>query len=77
MHHPDEVRVFSAGDAPDVVDTRHEGDGMRFEIDEVHRCVLDGFTESPTWPLAKTLELAETMDAIREQIGVRYASEER
>jgi predicted dehydrogenase len=78
MHHPDEVRVTSSrGAAAEVIDTRFDGDGLRFEIDEVHRCVMEGLTESPTWPLAKTLELAETMDTIRDQIGVTYPNEDR
>jgi predicted dehydrogenase len=78
MHHPDEVRVTSSrGAEAEVIDTRFDGEGLRFEIDEVHRCVVEGLTESPTWPLAKTLELAETMDAIRDQIGVTYPSEDR
>jgi predicted dehydrogenase len=77
MHHPDEVRVSAGTGTPEVIDTRHEGDGLRFEIDETHRCVLGGLTESPIWPLEKTLELARTMDTIRGQIGVTYPSEER
>jgi predicted dehydrogenase len=77
MHHPDELRISSASSELEVIDTRHDGDGLRFEIDEVHRCVLEGFTESPTWPLAKTPQLAETMDTIRSQIDVTYPGEER
>ncbi len=48
---------------------------FRFEIGEVHRCITEGLQQSPTMPLADSYELAETMDRIRAQIGLRYPGE--
>ncbi|GGN40385.1 Gfo/Idh/MocA family protein [Streptomyces fuscichromogenes] len=50
------------------IDASHEGNGMQFEIDEVHRCLTEGLTESPIMPLADTIAIAETLDAIRVQV---------
>ena len=48
------------------------GVGYGNEIAEVHRCLRAGLTESPQVPPAQTLALLRQMDAIREQVGVRF-----
>ncbi len=50
-------------------------EGFRFEIEAVNKCLLDGQTECPTMPLDETLRLAETMDALRAEWGLRYRGE--
>jgi predicted dehydrogenase len=74
MHCPTAFTV-AAPDGPDEVDGSYEGNGMRFEIEEVHRCLAAGLVESPTVPLEETLALAATLDAIRDQIGLRFPGE--
>ncbi len=74
MHCPQSLTVTTiAGiehrDAPIV------GEGLRYQVAEVHRCLREGELESPAIPLAETLSLARTMDRIRAQIGVRYPGE--
>ncbi|MEJ5197316.1 MAG: Gfo/Idh/MocA family oxidoreductase [Anaerolineae bacterium] len=49
--------------------------GFRYEIAEVMACLAAGRTESPNMPLAETLAIAETMDEVRRQIGLRYPFE--
>jgi hypothetical protein len=39
------------------------------------RCLREGLTESPLWPHARTLAVMDTLDAVRERIGVRYPGE--
>ena len=68
------MNVVGAG--PEVVDAAFDGDGLQFEIREVHRCLDEGRTESPTMPLAETVALATVMDDIRAQIGVSYPGED-
>ncbi len=77
MHCPTSLTVEVYGSAAEVVDCGFEGDGLEFEIAEVHRCLAAGATESPTMPLADTLALAEAMDDIRSQIGLTYPDERR
>ena len=76
MHCPTSFTVHASGAAPEVVDCPFEGEGLQFEIVEVHRCIAAGRTESPTMPLAETLALAATMDDIRAQIGLTYPGED-
>jgi predicted dehydrogenase len=71
MHCPESIRVSAFGSSEDI-DATYEGNGLRFEIDEVHRCITDGQLESPTMPLDETVRLASTIDEIRSQIGLRF-----
>lgn len=76
MHCPTSFTVrTSEGD--DVVEAGWEGDGLRYQVDEVHRCLDEGLRESPRMPLSETLAVAEVMDEIRAQVGVRYPGEAR
>lgn len=50
-------------------------DGYLREAREAARCVREGLTESPYWSLEESLNLAETMDRIREKIGLVYPME--
>jgi predicted dehydrogenase len=74
MHCPDRISVHTIK-GPDVVAAPFDGDGLQFQIDEVHRCLQSGLTECPTMPLDETIAIAGTLDQIRAQIGVRYPSE--
>ncbi len=49
------------------------GNGYHYEADEVARCVAAGLTESPVMPLADSLAVAATVDALRAAIHGRRA----
>jgi hypothetical protein len=53
----------------------YEGEGLRFEVEEVHRCLAEGLTESPVMSLDETVAIAGVLDDIRGQIGVVYPGE--
>ncbi|MEV1065151.1 Gfo/Idh/MocA family oxidoreductase [Streptomyces sp. NPDC050263] len=67
MHCPQALTVTTPA-GTEHIDASHEGNGMQFEIDEVHRCLAEGLTESPVMPLADTIAIAETLDAIGARI---------
>jgi predicted dehydrogenase len=67
MHCPMTLRV---GD--ETVDVGFEGDGLRFEIEHVHRCLAAGLTESPVMALDESIALMAVLDDMRAQIGVVY-----
>lgn len=75
MHHPPGFSVNVNGHAP--VYHRHDetGQGLRHQVFEVHRCISQGFIESPRLPHAETLAFATTMDEIRRLLGVRYVTD--
>jgi predicted dehydrogenase len=74
MHCPNALRVLSPAGVEDI-DGTYEGNGLRFEIDEVHRCLDEGKNESDVMPLDETLALARTLDEIRRQIGLVFPGE--
>jgi predicted dehydrogenase len=74
MHCPDWIDVHTA-DGDERIETGFEGDGLRFQVDEVHRCLAEVLTESPIMPLDETLAIATTLDSIRAQLGVVYPGE--
>jgi predicted dehydrogenase len=74
MHCPTSITVTSR-EGHELIDGSYEGNGLRFEITEVHRCLAAGLTESPSMTLDETLQLARTMDEIRQQIGLVYPGE--
>jgi predicted dehydrogenase len=74
MHCPDHI-VVRGPRGEERLEAGFEGDGLRFEIDEVHRCLEADLVESARMPLDETLAIMQTLDAIRAQVGVRYPGE--
>lgn len=62
-------------DPQTVAAAPQEGNGYEHQAREVMRCLREGLTESPLWPHARTLAVMDTLDAVRERIGVRYPGE--
>ncbi|WP_037906451.1 Gfo/Idh/MocA family protein [Actinacidiphila yeochonensis] len=56
----------------DVHPADPDGTSMRHEAREVMRALRAGETQSPLVPLAGSLAVMRTLDAVRERIGVRY-----
>lgn len=73
MHCPQQLSVEVFG-ASDVIETPWVGTGLHFQVAEVHRCLEAGETQSSVMPLAETLSIMGTLDAIREQIGLTFPS---
>ncbi|KAI3356150.1 hypothetical protein L3Q82_017401, partial [Scortum barcoo] len=46
--------------------------GLRYEAEEVRRCLLEGLKESPGMPWAHSSLIAEVLDEARRQLGVTY-----
>jgi predicted dehydrogenase len=67
MHCPQHLVVDGA-----VVPAPFDGEGLRFQVEEVERCLERGERESRVMPLDETVELARTMDEVRRQVGVVY-----
>jgi predicted dehydrogenase len=74
MHCPSSLTVSTSGGV-EQIEASYEGNGLRFEIDEVHRCLSAGLRESPVITLDESVALATTLDAIRAELGVVYPGE--
>ena len=71
-------RRASIGGADSIsrIEAPFDGNGLRFQAAEVHRCLRAGERESPVMPLAESRRLAAIMDQARAQIGLRYAADD-
>ena len=67
----------STGHGPRRIEGREPvlGRGMAHEAVEFQRCLAEGRLESPLVPHAQTLTIMRQMDALRAQVGVRYAGD--
>jgi predicted dehydrogenase len=75
FHNPSHyIRRTAAGSERVEVDVA--GTGYQHEAAEVMRCVRDGLTQSPLFPHEDTIAILEVLDDARDQIGVRYPSDE-
>lgn len=63
------------GEASRTVELEPLVNGFEYQIREVMDCLDKGLTESPSLPHSFSLMMAQTMDAIRAQIGVRYLTD--
>lgn len=61
-----------AGEEPEVITGEA---GYHFEAAEVADCVRTGLKESPIMPLDETIAIAETLEEVRRQIGLRFPFE--
>jgi predicted dehydrogenase len=74
FYRPTGFTLVRGGAEPEYVPTPFDGLGYHFEAAEVQRCLREGLLESPVAPLAETLAVMSTLDAVRERIGVDYLS---
>ena len=80
FHHPTHATYTpspSGGSEPLRIDGREPviGGGYAHEAVEFQRCLAEGLLESPLVPHAQTLTIMRQMDALRAQVGVRYAGD--
>jgi predicted dehydrogenase len=55
---------------------RQDGFGYQFEAQHVTDCLMNGLVESPVMTHEDTVELMETLDAIRKVCGIKYAADD-
>lgn len=71
---PSSFRVVDrSGQVLERFEHTYQGHGLREEAAEAARCIRAGLKESPGLPLDESLEIMESLDEIRRQIGLDYA----
>lgn len=73
--HPTRMTIQRPGAEPERVEYPLEGTGMNYEAAEVMECIRAGALESSVMPLAESIAIAESMDTMRAQWGLRYPME--
>lgn len=75
-HRPEGLTYTPYGGEPMQFDyPQDHGNGYQYEAIEVGRCLRAGRRESPVMPLAESITIMETLDALRAQWGLRYPME--
>jgi predicted dehydrogenase len=64
---PATVTLIPRKGSPALVESGHEGRGLRHQADEVARRLAAGDAESPLMPLDETISIMETMDTVLAQ----------
>jgi predicted dehydrogenase len=76
FHHPDRIVVCRPRGEDDVdaeaVEAPGTGHGYSHELDEVHRCLRAGLTESPTMPLDDTVAVMSVLERALHALGVHF-----
>lgn len=67
--------VEREGEARRRMGVRFRAPGYQYEAEEVSRCLRESLPESPSLPLARSLEAVRVMDRIRECWGLQYPVE--
>jgi predicted dehydrogenase len=75
MHHPERMTLSASGSPDKTIHMPIDGYGYGYEAEEVMNCIRSGKIESSIMPLKETLTIVKTMDALREQWGLRYPAD--
>jgi len=70
-----QVSLQCPDEPPLIVSRSHDCNGYEWEAREVHACLRTGRLESEIMPHRATLDVMETLDAIRAKWGLRYPME--
>jgi len=71
------IQYYKTWNEMETVPVRErEGIGYQYEARHVNECLRQGLTESPIIPFAETIERMETLDKIRDIMGVRYPEDD-
>jgi predicted dehydrogenase len=76
FHHAQKLSVYKEHECVETFDVDYRGNGYVHEIDEVTDCLKNGRLESESIPHTLSLDLAETLDRVREIIGLQYDTAE-
>jgi hypothetical protein len=69
------IILHRQGEDPERLDVPMRGNGYNYEAEEVGRCLERGLLESEAMTHADTIGIMETMDRIRDSVGLTYPME--
>ena len=74
--HSERLTVYRGDAAPDERSYPIAGNGFNYEAEHFMALIRAGARQSPVMPVAESIAICETLDAVRDSIGVRYPFEE-
>jgi predicted dehydrogenase len=73
FHKSQKVEVFDEDhNSVELFQLPYQGNGYIHEIEEVNNCILQQHIQSDLLPLSFSLELAQLLDRVKGQIGLKY-----
>jgi predicted dehydrogenase len=69
MHRPEWLEVGGTA-GTERIEAAYAGEGLRFQVMEVHECLAAGRLESEVMQLDESLVIARVLDQIRSQVGI-------
>lgn len=72
FHHSEQLSIYTEKSTVESIQLPFKGNGYYHEIEEVNQCLLNGKIESDKMPHKMSLLLIQTLDKIRQQIGLNY-----
>ncbi len=71
FHEPTSVKIQTP-ESEETKEFKVDSNGYNFEAEHVQKMLLEGKTESTEMTFAKSLQLIELLDKVRDQIGLEY-----
>lgn len=71
FHHSEKLTILKENQPPTEIELPYKGNGYVHEIEEVMSCLQKGKTESEKMSHDMSLQLIDTLDTIREKIGLQ------
>ena len=71
FHEPTSVKIQTP-ESEETKEFKVDSNGYNFEAEHVQKMLLEGKTESTEMNFAKSLQLIELLDKVRDQIGLEY-----
>jgi predicted dehydrogenase len=68
--------LIKDGEVKEIIEPEFKGTGYNYQAREVMNCLRKNEKESKVMPLDESMEIMQTLDTIREQIGLRYPFEQ-
>jgi predicted dehydrogenase len=75
FHHTKKISILKNDNTSETISIDYKGNGYYHEIVEVMGCLLNKKIESDKMPHSMSIGLVETLDKVREQIGLTYPSD--
>ncbi len=73
FHHSEKISIYLQNGVVETLDIKYKGNGYLHEIMEVEKCLIAGKIESSNMPHSMSLNLIQTLDQIRQEIGLEYS----
>ncbi|MEE1619860.1 Gfo/Idh/MocA family protein [Zafaria sp. Z1313] len=77
LHNPTTLQIHPVGGESRTEHFESIGRDYPYELRETTRCIQEGLTQSPTVSWEHTVQTMRLFDGLRNQLGLRYANDQR